>query len=77
MTGYLKSTETKIDEDGAYVCKLEIPNKEIKSIYRQEILSLTLKSAGESIVENLKKSLMSKDAELLKNTLKKVSFKFY
>lgn len=32
MTGYLKSTETKIDEDGAYVCKLEIPNKEIKSI---------------------------------------------
>ena len=71
MTGYLKSTETTIDEDGAYVCKLEIPNKEIKSIYRQEILSLTLKSAGESIVENLKKSLMSKDAELLKNTLKK------
>lgn len=71
MTGYLKSTETKIDEDGACVCKLEIPNKEIKSIYRQEILSLTVESAGEDIVGNLKKSLLSKDVELLKYTLGK------
>ena len=69
MTGYLKSTETKIDEDGAYVCKLEIPNKEIKSIYRQEILSLAMESAGEDIVGNLKKSLLSRDVELLRHTL--------
>lgn len=69
MTGYLKSTETKIDEDGAYVCKLEIPNKEIKSIYRQEILALAMESAGEDIVGNLKKSLLSRDVELLRHTL--------
>ena len=71
MTGYLKATETKIDEDGAYVCKLEIPNKEIKSIYRQEILCIAVESAGEDIVGNLKKSLLSKDVELLKQTLGK------
>lgn len=46
MTGYLKATDTKIDENGAYVCKLEIPNKEIKSIYRQEILALAMETAG-------------------------------
>ena len=35
MTGYLKSTRTTINDDGAYVCELNIPNKELRILYRQ------------------------------------------
>lgn len=71
MTGYLKSLQTTLDEDGAYVCQLSIPNKELKSIYRKEILALLTKNIGEDIVHDLRQALLHKDAAALKQALRK------
>lgn len=66
MTGYLKSTRTTINDEGAYVCELNIPNKEIRTIYRKEILSLITENVGEEYVYALQQALLNKDGELLK-----------
>lgn len=71
MTGYLKATAVTIDEDGAYVCRLEIPNKEVKSIYRKEVMTLLTDDIGEGTVERLRVALLHKDAEGLKKALRK------
>jgi hypothetical protein len=39
MTGYLKSIKTT-RANGICLCELSIPNKEIKSVYSQEIVAL-------------------------------------
>ena len=71
MTGYLKSTRTTINDDGAYVCELNIPNKELRTIYRKEILSLLTENVGEEYVYALQQALLNKDGELLKAALNK------
>ena len=69
MTGYLKATKSVIDEEGACLCKLNIPNKEIRTIYRKEILALLTENVGESTMSNLQAALIAKDAEKIKATL--------
>ena len=71
MTGYLKAVKTTIDEHGICVCQLAIPNKEIKSIYHNEILSLLSKHVGESIIHTLNQALLTKNAASLKIALGK------
>ena len=71
MTGYLKSTKTTLNDDGAYVCELSIPNKELRTIYRKEILSLLTETVGEEYVYSLQQALLNKDGELLKSALNK------
>lgn len=69
MTGYLKSTATTINEDGAYICKLNIPNKEIRTVYREEIISLLNNEIGETTVTELRNALLEKNSKIIKNTL--------
>lgn len=69
MTGYLKSTKTTINEDGAYICQLNIPNKEIRTVYRDEIISLLNNEIGETTVTELRNALLEKNGEIIKNTL--------
>ena len=75
MTGYLKSTAMKLDEYGTYICKLSIPNKEIKSIYRKEILALLTEHVGEGNVYMLRQALLNKDIVALKSALQKFMLK--
>ena len=70
MTGYLKSTDTKLNDEGAYVCKLSIPNKEIKSVYRKEIITLLTDTVGEDVVHSLRQALLHKDIVELKKCLR-------
>lgn len=70
MTGYLKSTDTKLNDEGAYVCKLSIPNKEIKSVYRKEIITLLTDTVGEDVVHSLRQALLHKDIAELKKCLR-------
>lgn len=51
MTGYLKSVQTVFTERGQIVCTLRIPNKEIASVYYNEIIA--------QLVVHLSKSLKS------------------
>ena len=69
MTGYLKSTGTELDARGDYICRLSIPNKEIKTIYYNEILSLLTEDIGENTVMNLANALYDKDAAKIKEAL--------
>ena len=69
MTGYLKATKAVVNEEGACLCELKIPNKEIKTIYRKEILALLTENIGESTMSNLQAALIAKDAEKIKATL--------
>lgn len=69
MTGYLKSTATTINEDGAYVCCLNIPNKEIRTIYREEIVSLLTTEVGEITITDLRDALLAKDSAAIQRTL--------
>ena len=39
MTGYLCCTEIIPQNDGAFICKLSIPNREISTLYAKEIIS--------------------------------------
>ena len=75
MTGYLKSTSTELDARGDYICRLSIPNKEIKTIYYNEILSLLTKDIGENTVMNLANALYDKDAAKIKEALNKFMLK--
>lgn len=75
MTGYLKSTSTELDARGDYICRLSIPNKEIKTIYYNEILSLLTEDVGENTVMNLANALYDKDAAKIKEALNKFMLK--
>ena len=39
VAGYLKTPKKELQGDGAYLCEVAIPNKEITSVYKNEILS--------------------------------------
>lgn len=75
MTGYLKSNGTELDARGDYICRLSIPNKEIKTIYYNEILSLLTEDIGENTVMNLANALYDKDAAKIKEALNKFMLK--
>ena len=70
MTGYLKSVNTTIDDQGTYICQLAIPNKEVQSVYCNEILSLLSNHIGENIVHTLNQALVTKNTASLKIALK-------
>ena len=69
MTGYLKAAETMLTAQGTYQCKLKIPNKELKTVYYQEILTLITQGTGESTIRSLQAALLNNDAAKLKETL--------
>ena len=39
VAGYLKTLKKELQGDGAYLCEVAIPNKEIAAVYKNEILS--------------------------------------
>lgn len=69
MTGYLKATEIAPNIDGFYECNLEIPNKELRSVYRREIISLLKEKAGENTIIRLQDALLNQNIEKIKITL--------
>ena len=69
MTGYLKATEIAPNIDGFYECNLEIPNKELRTVYRREIISLLKEKAGENTIIRLQDALLNKNIGKIKLTL--------
>ena len=39
VAGYLKTTLKELQADGSYLCEVSIPNKEIASVYKSEVLT--------------------------------------
>lgn len=70
MTGYLKSIKTT-RANGICLCKLSIPNKEIKSVYSQEIVALLADKIDSTAINLLQQYLITKNGPALQNMLKK------
>lgn len=46
VTGYLKVVKSDIQEDGEILCEVAIPNKELLSVFRKEILTKLQTATG-------------------------------
>lgn len=69
MTGYLKAIETTSTNKGQLLCTLSLPNKEIASVYYNEILSQLSAGVKETTTYNLNNALLTKDGKALQKFL--------
>ena len=59
VAGYLKTTLKELQADGSYLCEVSIPNKEIASVYKSEVLAHLMqigavsRTTADKIVESL------------------------
>lgn len=69
LTGYLKSVKT-MKIEGMNICELAIPNKEVKIVYRREILSLLQEGRSSDTINKLQLYLITRDCKELQKTLR-------
>lgn len=69
--GYLRAADTSYDIAGSPVCRLEIPNLEIKSIFRKEILNQYSAVFTGSLLRDFVQGIRSGDSRLLTETIQK------
>ena len=69
MAGYLKNAEILPQNDGSYLCKIAIPNKEIAFVYAKEIIERAQPIHAESSANIIKAAILGKDTEALKSGL--------
>lgn len=79
VAGYLKAPKKELQSDGAYLCEVSIPNREIAAVYKSEILShllqigaitrTTANKVAESIYVNDLKKLQEAIAEYMEKTI--------
>jgi len=71
MAGYLKVTQTREDEQGTW-CALEIPNREVRSLYRKIIEQWLANGHGISWYNKFLNHLLSGDLESFQRDLTEV-----
>ena len=69
MTGYLKIESIASDIGDIPICNLLIPNKEIKNVFKKDIIDNLSKNIENSIIRNFQLALKTNDKETLQNTL--------
>lgn len=71
VSGYLKSSEKKLQSDGAYLCEVSIPNKEIAAVYKTEILShlLQIGAVTRTTANKIAESLYANDYRQLQKAI--------
>lgn len=65
MTGYLKNTGISPQNDGNYICRVSIPNKEISFVYEKEILSRWGTPETESTAARIQQAFYEQNTEKL------------
>lgn len=67
VAGYLKVIKKQLQANGSYMCEIAIPNKEIKAVYRSEILNHMIKTGAvnQSSAEKIAECLYAKDQKKL------------
>lgn len=71
VAGYLKTVKKELQIDGTYLCEVAIPNREISSVYKKEILSLFLKTGAitRTTADRIAEGLYSNDSFKLQSSL--------
>ncbi len=70
MTGYLKATEVVSSFDDVPLCNLLIPNKEIKSVFKKEIIDSLSNTISPSVIRSFQMALKLNNGEMLQSTLR-------
>ena len=70
MTGYLKVAGIVTMLDDVPVCKLLIPDKEIKAVFKKEMIDSLPRNIAKPVIRNFQLALKSNDADELENTLR-------
>lgn len=63
VAGYLKTTIKELQADGSYLCQVSIPNKEIASVYKSEVLAhlMQIGAVSRTIADKIAESLFLND----------------
>ena len=73
VAGYLKTTIKELQADGSYLCQVSIPNKEIASVYKSEILAHLMKigAVSRTTADKIAESLFLNDYVKLEKAILK------
>ncbi len=82
VAGYLKTPKKELQGDGAWLCDVSIPNREIAAVYKSEILShlLQIGAITRTTANKVAESLYAMDIDKLQNGIKEYlnkSISFY
>ena len=82
VAGYLKTTKKQLQGDGSWLCEVSIPNREIASVYKSEILShlMQIGAMGQATANKIAESLYALDYRKLQDGIgeyMKRSISFY
>lgn len=69
VTGYLKNSEVIPQNDGNFICKVSIPNKEIAFVYAKEIIANMNPAQTESTATAIQQAVFEKDAARLQQCI--------
>lgn len=71
VAGYLKAPRRELQSDGAYLCEVSIPNREIAAVYKGEILShlLQIGAITRSTANMIAESLYTNDLKKLQKAI--------
>lgn len=71
VAGYLKTSKKELQADGSYLCEVSIPNKEIASVYKSEILSYFLQAGAiaRTTANKIAESLYANDYKKLQRAI--------
>lgn len=71
VAGYLKTPKKELQADGAYLCEVSIPNREIASVYKSEILShlMQIGAITRATANMIAESLYANDIQKLQKAI--------
>lgn len=71
VAGYLKTPNKELQADGAYLCEVSIPNREIAAVYKNEILShlLQIGAITRTTANKIAESLYANDLRKLQQAI--------
>ena len=71
VAGYLKTTIKELQADGSYLCEVSIPNKEIASVYKSEVLAhlIQIGAVSRTTADKIAESLYLNDYVKLEKTI--------
>jgi len=71
VAGYLKVVKKELQADGAYLCEVSVPNKEIAAVYKSEILShlIQLGAITRTTANMIAESLYANDIQRLQKAI--------
>lgn len=72
VAGYLKVVETATSFSGDFMCKVSLPNKEIRHVYNKEILSKLDNVVPQSIAIAIQEAIFTNDSTALQKHLRKL-----